>query len=80
MSDKIVKQQVAVKSIIECPTCGEPAEGKTRPFCSTRCANVDLGYWLHGKYAIPAVDAADDTIDEALIEKQITVLQGKDDT
>jgi len=38
-----------------------------RPFCSKRCADVDLGYWLQGKYAIPAVDAADDTIIDGLV-------------
>jgi endogenous inhibitor of DNA gyrase (YacG/DUF329 family) len=58
----------------KCPTCGEPAappaakgEKSPRPFCSTRCSDVDLGRWLQGRYAIPAVDAADDTIVDALI-------------
>ena len=45
-----------------CPTCGAPATKKTRPFCSKRCADVDLGRWFQGAYAIPAVDAADDGI------------------
>ena len=59
---------------LECPTCGEAAAppasagGRSpRPFCSTRCAEVDLGRWFQGQYAIPAVDAADDTIVDALI-------------
>jgi endogenous inhibitor of DNA gyrase (YacG/DUF329 family) len=26
----------------------------TRPFCSERCAQVDLGRWLTEAYAIPA--------------------------
>ena len=43
-----------------CPICGKPAQAKTRPFCSTRCADVDLGRWLTGSYAIPvAEDEAD---------------------
>jgi endogenous inhibitor of DNA gyrase (YacG/DUF329 family) len=37
-----------------CPICGKPAAEKFRPFCSTRCANVDLSRWLAGAYAIPA--------------------------
>jgi len=59
---------------LECPTCGEAAAppasagGRSpRPFCSTWCADVDLGRWFQGQYAIPAVDAADDTIVDALI-------------
>ena len=45
-----------------CPTCGAPATHGRRPFCSKRCADIDLGKWFQGAYAIPAVDAADDTI------------------
>jgi uncharacterized protein len=37
-----------------CPICSRPAEPKFRPFCSPRCADVDLGRWLTGAYAIPA--------------------------
>ena len=45
-----------------CPTCGAPTIHEVRPFCSRRCADVDLGRWLQGVYAIPAVDSADDSI------------------
>ena len=48
-----------------CPTCGAPAIHELFPFCSSRCADVDLGRWLQGAYAIPAVDAADDSIIDA---------------
>ena len=48
-----------------CPTCGVPAMRETRPFCSKRCADIDLGRWFQGAYAIPAVDAADDSIVDA---------------
>ena len=54
-------------SMSKCPTCGAPSDLQARPFCSRRCADIDLGYWIQGKYAIPAVDAADDTIVEALM-------------
>ena len=45
-----------------CPICGRPAaEERTRPFCSARCADVDLGRWFSGGYAIPSEEpAADD--------------------
>jgi endogenous inhibitor of DNA gyrase (YacG/DUF329 family) len=36
-----------------CPICGKPATEESRPFCSRRCADVDLNRWLSGVYAIP---------------------------
>ena len=38
---------------------------KTRPFCSKRCADIDLGRWFQGVYAIPAVDTTDGSIGDA---------------
>lgn len=35
-----------------CPICGEPVKEAHRPFCSKRCADIDLGRWLKGSYAI----------------------------
>lgn len=42
-----------------CPICRKPATPDYRPFCSRRCADVDLGRWLTGGYAIPAADESD---------------------
>jgi endogenous inhibitor of DNA gyrase (YacG/DUF329 family) len=42
-----------------CPICDKPRSLDYRPFCSRRCANVDLQRWLTGGYAI-AGDAEDD--------------------
>ena len=39
-----------------CPICHKETDPKYRPFCSRRCADVDLGRWLTGSYAIPATD------------------------
>lgn len=39
-----------------CPICGKPAQPDYRPFCSKRCADVDLQRWLTGRYAIPTTD------------------------
>ncbi len=39
-----------------CPICGKPAQHETRPFCSKRCADLDLHRWLGGHYAIPVVE------------------------
>lgn len=40
-----------------CPICGKPPQAKYRPFCSKRCADVDLQRWFSGRYAIPAVES-----------------------
>ena len=37
----------------KCPICKKPAEVKFQPFCSKRCADIDLGRWLKGSYVIP---------------------------
>ena len=39
-----------------CPICGKPTDPEVRPFCSKRCADVDLQRWFRGAYAIPAVE------------------------
>ena len=43
-----------------CPICGKPAVDKFRPFCSRRCANVDLNRWLSGVYAAPVKEEEDE--------------------
>jgi hypothetical protein len=40
----------------KCPICGRPAEADRRPFCSKRCADLDLQRWFSGAYAVPAVE------------------------
>ncbi len=38
-----------------CPICHtRPRAEKYHPFCSKRCADIDLHRWLGGVYAIPA--------------------------
>ena len=51
---------------MSCPICAKPTDPKYRPFCSRRCADVDLGRWLKGSYAIPA--EAPEDIEEAAEE------------
>ncbi|RYY96412.1 MAG: DNA gyrase inhibitor YacG [Alphaproteobacteria bacterium] len=45
-----------------CPICTKPSDPKYTPFCSRRCADVDLSRWLKGGYAIPGA-AADEEED-----------------
>jgi uncharacterized protein len=42
-----------------CPICGKPSIAKMRPFCSSRCADIDLHHWLSGRYALPAAPDED---------------------
>ncbi len=43
-----------------CPICTAPTEKKFRPFCSKRCADVDLGRWFNESYAVPATEPPDE--------------------
>ncbi|WP_347138415.1 DNA gyrase inhibitor YacG [Paracoccus sp. SSK6] len=36
-----------------CPICNKASVPEYRPFCSKRCADIDLGRWLRGAYVIP---------------------------
>ncbi|MEO1194139.1 MAG: DNA gyrase inhibitor YacG [Pseudomonadota bacterium] len=40
-----------------CPTCGKPGSETYRPFCSKRCADVDLARWLGEQYRVPGPPA-----------------------
>lgn len=42
-----------------CPICGAERAERYRPFCSKRCADVDLGKWMTGAYAVPAAEEDD---------------------
>lgn len=42
-----------------CPICAKPAQEAYRPFCSKRCADIDLQRWFSGGYAIPVVESDD---------------------
>ncbi len=44
----------------ECPICGKPRDANLRPFCSKRCADIDLGRWLKEGYRIPTEDGPGD--------------------
>ncbi len=36
----------------KCPICGKPMVQAYHPFCSKKCADIDLGRWLKGTYVI----------------------------
>ena len=35
-----------------CPMCKKPSAKDYTPFCSKRCADLDLGKWLDGNYIL----------------------------
>lgn len=36
-----------------CPICSKPGDPAYRPFCSKRCADVDLHRWMTDRYVMP---------------------------
>ncbi len=56
---------------MSCPICQSDTDPKYRPFCSKRCADVDLARWFNGGYAVPSerLEDAEQAADE--IEAQI---------
>jgi endogenous inhibitor of DNA gyrase (YacG/DUF329 family) len=43
-----------------CPICDKPADRRHQPFCSARCATIDLGRWLKGNYRVETDEAPPD--------------------
>lgn len=60
---------------MSCPICGEETARAYRPFCSRRCADLDLAKWLNGAYAVPSRDPED--IEKALEETERSLSSGK---
>jgi len=48
---------------LSCPICKEETRHAFRPFCSKRCADIDLGRWFNGSYKVPST-ADDDEAEE----------------
>jgi endogenous inhibitor of DNA gyrase (YacG/DUF329 family) len=53
-------EPVDIPSVQGCPICRKPAAEQFRPFCSRRCADVDLNRWLSGVYVVPAKPEEDE--------------------
>ena len=56
---------------MSCPICSKPTERAYRPFCSRRCADIDLGKWIRGDYAIPAQDEDDPDATDAELTQHL---------
>ena len=53
-----------------CPHCNQPTQEAYKPFCSKRCADVDLGKWLGGQYSIPSPEPLSENDIEEIIEQR----------
>ena len=56
-----------------CPICGKTFTDTTyRPFCSKRCADIDLGNWFKGEYRFAAQELDEQDVAELaeLADKQ----------
>lgn len=64
---------------MSCPICDNDTNAAYRPFCSRRCADVDLAKWLGGGYALPSQNPDDaDELSDAL-EKAIETADSEPD-
>jgi len=53
------------KPVRPCPICGKPVVVRYRPFCSQRCAMVDLGRWFGGSYRVSTDEKPEDAAPDA---------------
>lgn len=54
-----------------CPICDRAVVIAFKPFCSKRCADVDLSKWLSGSYAIQSANPDDeDQLNQELSEAE----------
>lgn len=58
------------KATVACPQCGTDAvldaSNSARPFCSSRCRNVDFIGWANEEHSIPGNPTFDDVMSEEL--------------
>lgn len=64
MSDETNVADMPVPGL-SCPVCGKSAVRRYKPFCSKRCADVDLNRWLTGVYAVETDETPEDGLPAA---------------
>jgi endogenous inhibitor of DNA gyrase (YacG/DUF329 family) len=57
---RAAKAAAAGEAAKACAICGKPRDTRYDPFCSKRCADVDLHRWLSGVYVVPGGEPAPD--------------------
>ena len=58
MADEPARPDGVRLTAAACSRCGKPVVARFRPFCSQRCADIDLGEWLKGSYRVPTQEPA----------------------
>ncbi|NHN87311.1 DNA gyrase inhibitor YacG [Acetobacter conturbans] len=53
-----------------CPICGKPTVTAFRPFCSRRCASIDLGRWFSEDYRVPS-EPSDESTENSVEEDDL---------
>lgn len=48
----------------KCPICKAAESDEFHPFCSKRCADIDLSRWFGGGYSVPVVELDEKDLDE----------------
>lgn len=59
--------QKAKPELLTCSLCGKKflkSESKTLPFCTARCQQIDLGYWLNESYGLPVESSPDAALEQ----------------
>jgi uncharacterized protein len=69
MTDKAGATTTNAAKVRPCPICKSAALEAYKPFCSKRCADIDLGKWFKSSYAIPGT-ANDDEAEGAIISSE----------
>ncbi len=60
MTDEKATDSKIIK-VHKCPICGTLTDNeKYRPFCSKRCADIDLGKWFNESYVIEGKNPTDE--------------------
>ncbi len=57
LMNKLDRKTVTARA---CPICGKQIDQAFQPFCSKRCADIDLNRWLSGVYSVPVKEAEDE--------------------
>jgi len=52
-----------MNAVKPCPVCKRVSTAEYAPFCTKRCADIDLSRWFKGVYAVPVVEAAEELED-----------------
>ena len=60
MTERSAPALRVVRMAAKCPICGKSGVPDYRPFCSKRCADIDLGRWLKEGYRVPAEETPGD--------------------